>query len=774
MKAVLSNRIYLESDLNLRFIINEELTYIIPPRFQGDFPEVIRNMSIVNDRVISLPIGRTDLIPDGYEIKDNRVYVPVTFPERKLTLRKSQQDVYDLVSDNYLLNAKVGWGKAQPSGSKVRVPNGWINIEDIQIGDTIVTPEGTPAKVINKFFHENKPIYKFTFADGRTVEACEDHLWYTVNANKVNKVLSTKEILNSNYYKRKKLYIPLCSAIEDINTNNLPIHPYLLGVILGDGCISHNQIVVSSKDEHILNRVRELLPPNHYIKFVPNTNCAYRITSDIGKPNILLNKLRDLGLQGTKSNSKFIPEEYIYTSLENKLQLLQGLIDTDGYVDKDNKIEYYTVSKALAETFASIIYSLGGQCSIGVKKPTYTYKGELKSGQDCYVLRPQRLPYDLKRKLVSLPRKLELIRNGQYDNSNTLRINDIEYVGNKDCWCISIDSANKLYLTNNYIVTHNTFTGLAIAGKLSQKTLVVVHNQVLRDQWVEETQNMYGFTPDIIGGGKFGTSTPIVIGNIQSLSKNPTKVQNLFGTLIVDEVHHAPASTFSTLIDNNRARYKIGLSGTLERKDEKHVVIKDYFSKSVISPPAENTEKPEVHVIESDIPFPINVSSWAQANNILCNNPNYIELIVFLADYYAEQGHKVLVVGNRVEFLKQCSEYFNPEEVALCIGETPTEIKNNLKAVMETKKILFASQQLFSEGMSVNSLSCLIMAAPLNNQPLLEQLIGRVIRKSDNKKSPVVVDIKLQGGTTYNQYNKRLGHYIDQSYKISYFRKNSL
>lgn len=430
MKAVLSNRIYLESDLNLRFVINEELTYIIPPRFQGDFPEVIRNMSVVNDRVISLPIGRTDLIPDGYEIKDNRVYVPVTFPERKLTLRKSQQDVYDLVSDNYLLNAKVGWGK--------------------------------------------------------------------------------------------------------------------------------------------------------------------------------------------------------------------------------------------------------------------------------------------------------------------------------------------------------TFTGLAIAGKLSQKTLVVVHNQVLRDQWVEETQNMYGFTPDIIGGGKFGTSTPIVIGNIQSLSKNPTKVQNLFGTLIVDEVHHAPASTFSTLIDNNRARYKIGLSGTLERKDEKHVVIKDYFSKSVISPPAENTEKPEVHVIESDIPFPINVSSWAQANNILCNNPNYIELIVFLADYYAEQGHKVLVVGNRVEFLKQCSEYFNPEEVALCIGETPTEIKNNLKVVMETKKILFASQQLFSEGMSVNSLSCLIMAAPLNNQPLLEQLIGRVIRKSDNKKSPVVVDIKLQGGTTYNQYNKRLGHYIDQSYKISYFRKNSL
>ena len=327
----------------------------------------------------------------------------------------------------------------------------------------------------------HKPIYKITFADGRYVEACGEHLWGTINGNNKYKVLTTTEILNSNFFKTKRLYVPLCKPIEDKGNANLPLHPYVLGAILGDGNISHKSVKISSADVEIINRVESFLPEGHTIQKIPSSKYEYSITTAAGKANGVTNILRELGLQGSGSFTKFIPEPYKFTSIENKLLLLQGLFDTDGSVNKGNGIIYYTISPELASGVAELIRSLGGMCSIGIKKsPKYTYKDEVRYGQDCYVLNVQRLPLAIKKQLFSLPRKLDLISAGQYDNSGKLRIDTIEYVGDKDCWCISIDSEDKLYLTNEYIVTHNTFTALALASKLKEKTLVVVHTVALR------------------------------------------------------------------------------------------------------------------------------------------------------------------------------------------------------------------------------------------------------------------------------------------------------
>jgi len=323
-------------------------------------------------------------------------------------------------------------------------------------------------------------------------------------------------------------------------------------------------------------------------------------------------------------------------------------------------------------------------------------------------------------------------------------------------------------IINAWVSWGKTFTGLAIAGKLGQKTLVITHTVPLRNQWAKEVEKVYGFSPGIIGSGRFEIDSPIVIGNTQTLYRNIPKVRQEFGTIILDEMHHVSSPTFSKVIDTNYCRYKIGLSGTIERKDGKHVVFKDYFGSKIFKPPKENFMVPTVDIVRSEIRFMDgNRIPWANRVTALANNEEYRHTIAMLAAAYAARGHKVLVVSDRVHFLKSCAELAG--ENAICVtGEVSHEGRETLINEVKAgrKDILFGTQAIFSEGISVNNLSCLILGTPVNNEPLLTQLIGRIIRKEENKRDPVIVDIHLKGNTARKQASNRIGHYMKQGYKI--------
>ena len=324
-------------------------------------------------------------------------------------------------------------------------------------------------------------------------------------------------------------------------------------------------------------------------------------------------------------------------------------------------------------------------------------------------------------------------------------------------------------IINAWVSWGKTFTGLAIAGKLGQKTLVVVHTVPLRNQWAKEVEKVYGFTPGIIGSGKFDLDAPIVIGNTQSLYRNIDKIRKEFGTIILDEMHHVSSPTFSKVIDTNYCRYKIGLSGTIERKDGKHVVFRDYFGSKVFKPPKENFMTPIVDIVKSEIRFMDGARTpWANRVTALANNEEYRHTVAMLAAFYAAKGHKVLVVSDRVHFLRTCAELVG--EKAICVtGEVPHEQRETLINEINygNKEILFGTQAIFSEGISVNSLSVLILGTPINNEPLLTQLVGRVIREQEGKQTPVIVDIHLKGNTARKQASNRMGYYMKQGWKIS-------
>ena len=322
-------------------------------------------------------------------------------------------------------------------------------------------------------------------------------------------------------------------------------------------------------------------------------------------------------------------------------------------------------------------------------------------------------------------------------------------------------------IINAWVSWGKTFTGLAIAGKLKQKTLVVVHTVALRTQWVQEVEKVFGFTPDIIGSGQFNMDTPIVVGNVQTLTRKVPDIRNSFGTLILDEMHHVSSPTFKKIIDKSNARYKIGLSGTIERKDGKHVLFRDYFSSKVYFPPKENYMAPTVNIVHSDIRFLDGQGiPWAKKVNHLAYNEQYQHEIAIIASAMAAKGHKVLLVADRIGLLKNCAKLIG-ESAIVITGEIPHEERPAMmRRLYMDKNVLCGTQSIFSEGISLDILSCLVLGTPVNNEPLLTQLIGRVIRLKKDKKSPVIIDINLKGNTARKQANNRTGYYIKQGYKI--------
>lgn len=312
-----------------------------------------------------------------------------------------------------------------------------------------------------------------------------------------------------------------------------------------------------------------------------------------------------------------------------------------------------------------------------------------------------------------------------------------------------------------------TFTALHIARKFEQKTLIITHTTALRDQWVEEIESLYGITPGVIGSGKFDIEDHcLVVGNVQTVTKFVDRLSKEFGCIILDEAHHVPASTFSNIVDGMHARYRIGLSGTIHRTDGKHVIFRDYFGDKFYKPPQSHTLNPTVKIVPTGLFLTPGVT-WAKKINNLLYDTDYQEFVGNLAKRHIDQGHSVLVVADRVEFLENVKEIVG-DSCILITGETPyEERKIRLEQVETGKKMCIAgSRQIFSEGISINRLSCVILAVPTSNPISLEQIIGRIMRLHPDKLDPVVIDLQFSSPAERKQNNARLAFYASKGWDI--------
>lgn len=353
-----------------------------------------------------------------------------------------------------------GTGKMEWVENLIPTPSGWKKFGDLEIGDEIFSEKGSITKVLEIHPQGRKQLYKVEFNDGSFVEVGGEHLWtvWTEKQRDISllkdkkgrtgnpKVLTTLQI-KENIHKR--FTIPITQAVQ-YPKKDLIIDPYVMGIIIGDGCIRDTCLGITSADEFILNKVKSKLIDNHSLKQNKNSKYDFRIITNGSRNSYIKYFNRKI----IKSTDKFIPSEYLQSSIEDRIELLQGLMDSDGYIDKKGILLYTTVSEKLCNDFKELIQSLGGICKIKTKIPKYTYKGEKKEGKLSYNIHVN-LPNGIQ--ACSLPRKIERLNLNNRKYLPMRKIISIEPTEIKEAMCIAVDNPNELYLTKDFIVTHNTF-----------------------------------------------------------------------------------------------------------------------------------------------------------------------------------------------------------------------------------------------------------------------------------------------------------------------------
>ena len=421
------------------------------------------------------------------------------------------------------LNLAAGAGKAQPLDAQVLTPDGFVPMGCVDVGMQVIAGDGTLSTVTGVFPQGEREIYLVTFSDGSSTQCCEEHLWLTQTSTQRSDYQRTAKRRDAAKYPgcaydtgryeptvrtlseirtsltdrgRVNHSIPMVGAVE-FESSSVPIDPYLLGVLLGDGGLTGYTPVLTTVDDELLDLVRERLPEGMEVRH--NSKCSYHLagghitqTVEISGPRhghyvrqVSVNPLRlalsALELWGEGSHRKFIPTHYIINDANVRLEVLRGLMDTDGTVNKTGTSCYfYTVSPLLAEDVTMLVRSLGGITRTSTKEPTYVHNGERRKGSTCYVVNitmpPHLNPFRLTRKANLVKPKTKY--------APTRYIVSVEPVGRKLAQCIMIDHPSHLYVTDDFIVTHNTiclvgaFTDAFKRGE-AHKALYVVPSNIV-------------------------------------------------------------------------------------------------------------------------------------------------------------------------------------------------------------------------------------------------------------------------------------------------------
>lgn len=384
----------------------------------------------------------------------------------------------------------MGLGKEQPLSSKVLTPDGYLPMSKIKVGITVLDGAGKPCKVTGVFPQGYKKVYKINFSDNTYIRVGEEHLNQFELHNGYNQgevTITTKELING-LAKGLKYWclLPTCEL-----KCNMPllIDPYLLGVLIGDGRLGlRRSLFVTLAEEDVKLKVERKLNAIG-CELVHKDKFDYYITS-----SAKLREQLDILMLRCNSTDKHIPYEYLFSSVEDRIQLLQGLFDTDGTVQINKKrksdghaqgggcsFSYSTVSKHLSDDFAFLVRSLGLVDRVSEREAKYRVNGITKiTGTDYRHF--LKVPNGFT--IASSKKHLSKITDRQLDSPMRKVISVVED-GFEECQCIMVDSPLHTYITDNVTVTHNTLTATRIAEEKDVPVLIIAPN-VLCKQWEAE------------------------------------------------------------------------------------------------------------------------------------------------------------------------------------------------------------------------------------------------------------------------------------------------
>lgn len=547
----------------------ENAYHIIAKVKNGDDPRMyfIQKSSVLTDFLFEpLPV-EIDFTKYNERLMERRGYH--LLPHQEIGVK------FLLERNGAILADEMGVAKGEVLTNELFTPYGRKKMGDIKVGDEVIGSNGKPTKVEGVFPLGKKPIYRVTFNDGYYLDVTDEHFWevsstnngYNQNNRQIKKyVLDVNQMLDENgfieekhangrtykistYYKKvngdSKWQIPIVKSIEFNINEELPIDPYFFGVCLGDGHFTRD--INSVKIELHQNDFHEILS-----QFINNEN-IYVGDTTMSVQLQLNESLTEMSLNGTRSHTKFIPAKYKYTTIENRIAIMQGLMDTDGCCVLSEKgtfkgAEFTSVSEQLVDDLAEIIHSLGGIVRKSKGQGKYIKNGIEHICKEYFKLNIKFNdinPFRLKRKAdkFQFPTKYKV---GRY-------IKNIEYIGEQEAQCIRVSAEDHLYVSEHAIVTHNTLTAIVAALHTRYKRVLVICPSSVKINWERELHTFTENTSIVEGRiweqSRFTIINYDILQNFHTLESKVDKndppmyisrelVNSKFDLIIIDEAHN--------------------------------------------------------------------------------------------------------------------------------------------------------------------------------------------------------------------------------------------
>jgi phosphate starvation-inducible PhoH-like protein len=376
-------------------------------------------------------------------------------------------------------------GRSQPYDRQVLTPDGFQPIGSLEVGDLVIGSNGHPTPVLGVYPQGRREVFRVRAQDGASTLCCGEHLWAVATRDdrrrgKPLRVLETRDMLGqlrAAHYHRFEL--PLVSGPVAFLPREVPLDPYALGLLLGDGYLPATTTPeFTTTDAELVSTLQHSLEGidvrhrgglHYLLRQTAAVQGALRVANPVTAA------LRELSLAGTRSATKFVPEPYLHNSASVRLAVLQGLLDTDGgpvtQEGRSCRIQYCTTSPRLRDDVIFLVRSLGGIVywqtrPVAGRKPGHAQGRDVHYRSDAFVL-DIRLPAGIEPFRLARKRAVYQVSGG----GRPMRfIDSIEPAGEAETLCIQVAAADSLYVTDDFLVTHNTLNDSFIVLDEAQNT----------------------------------------------------------------------------------------------------------------------------------------------------------------------------------------------------------------------------------------------------------------------------------------------------------------
>jgi phosphate starvation-inducible PhoH-like protein len=454
-------------------------------------------MAVAVQALLTKQVNRLILTRPAVEAGEKLGFLPGTLSEKiDPYLRPLYDALYEMVDAEQIGRlmergtievAPLGYmrGRAQPYDSQVLTPWGFRPIGSLEVGDLVIGSNGLPTPVLGVYPQGRKEVFRIQTQDGASTLCCGEHLWSVTTPEdrrrgRPHRVIETREMIGRlRRAHAHRFELPRVSHAVEFESRNVPMDPYALGLLLGDGCLTTSTTPSFATIDSELALALELaldgieLRRKGEVDYVLRHTAGHRGGVIVSNPVTVV--LRGLGPAGTRSNTKFVPELYLYNSSEVRLAVLQGLLDTDGgpvtQRGRTCRIQYGTSSERLRDDVVFLVRSLGGvayrRTRDAAGRPPGRARGrDVHHRSDVFVL-DIRLPEGIEPFRLTRKREVYRVSGG----GRPMRfIHSIEPAGEEETLCIQVAAADSLYVTDDFLVTHNTLNDSFIVLDEAQNT----------------------------------------------------------------------------------------------------------------------------------------------------------------------------------------------------------------------------------------------------------------------------------------------------------------